>query len=113
MQLSKLVKFLSNEKKHGGIIVANEVTTELGRTGKWFGYNHYDLKPDIITLGKSLGNGYPISAVVMSKEIANLVEMKNFGYAQSHQNDPLGCAIANEVINIRLLYRNHSLLESS
>ncbi|WP_152912129.1 aminotransferase class III-fold pyridoxal phosphate-dependent enzyme [Caloranaerobacter sp. TR13] len=41
--------------------------------------NHYDIKPDIITLGKSLGNGYPISAVVISKEIANLVEMKNFG----------------------------------
>lgn len=97
----KLVKFLSNEtKRHGGVIIANEVTTGLGRTGKWFGYNHYDLKPDIITLGKSLGNGYPISAVVMSKEIANIVEMKNFGYAQSHQNDPLGCAIANEVINI-------------
>lgn len=97
----KLVKFLENEvKKHGGSIVSNEVTTGFGRTGKWFGFNHYDLEPDIVALGKALGNGYPISAVVMRKEIANQVEMKNFTYAQSHQNDPLGCVIANEVINI-------------
>lgn len=98
---NKLVNFLAGEvKKYGGSIIANEVTTGFGRTGKWFGYNYYDLEPDIVALGKSLGNGYPISAVVMSKEIANKVEMKNFIYAQSHQNDPLGCVIANEVINI-------------
>jgi len=97
----KLVSFLASEVKgHGGLIVVNEVTTGFGRTGKWFGFNHYDLRPDIVALGKALGNGYPISSVVMKKEIANQVEMKNFGYAQSHQNDPLGCAIANEVINI-------------
>lgn len=97
----KLVKFLANEvKRHGGLIVANEVTTGFGRTGEWFGFNHYDLEPDIVALGKSLGNGYPISAVVMRKEIVDQIEMKNFVYAQSHQNDPLGCTIANEVINI-------------
>lgn len=97
----KLVKFLAKTvKDYGGSIVVDEVTTGFGRTGEWFGYNHYDLEPDIIALGKSLGNGYPISAVVMSKETANEIEMKNFHYAQSHQNDPLGCVIANEVINI-------------
>ena len=97
----KLVKFLSyNVKKNGGIIIVNEVTTGFGRTGEWFGYNYYDVNPDIVALGKSLGNGYPISAVVMKSEIAHEVESKNFIYAQSHQNDPLGCAVANEVINI-------------
>ncbi|SKC91530.1 class-III pyridoxal-phosphate-dependent aminotransferase [Maledivibacter halophilus] len=96
-----LVDFLSNEvKKHGGLIVANEVTTGFGRTGEWFGFNHYNLKPDIVALGKCLGNGYPISGVVMKKEIANQIEEQNFHYAQSHQNDPLGCKIANEVISI-------------
>jgi acetylornithine/N-succinyldiaminopimelate aminotransferase len=98
---SKLVKFLAdNVKKNGGLIVINEVTTGFGRTGKWFGYNHYDVDPDIVALGKSLGNGYPISAVVIKKEFADKVESKNFVYAQSHQNDPLGCVVANEVINI-------------
>ncbi|MFZ5967799.1 MAG: aspartate aminotransferase family protein [Bacillota bacterium] len=96
-----LIQFLTNEiKKYGGIIVANEVTTGLGRAGTWFGYQHYDIEPDIVALGKALGNGYPISAVVMKKEIADRVERKNFYYAQSHQNDPLGCTIANEVITI-------------
>lgn len=97
----KLVKFLADEvKKHGGLVVANEVTTGFGRTGKWFGFNHYDINPDIVALGKCLGNGYPISSVVMRKEIASKVEKNNFAYAQSHQNDPLGCRVANEVIKI-------------
>lgn len=97
----KLVKLLGEEvKKHGGIIIANEVTTGLGRTGKWFGYQHYDIAPDMVVLGKALGNGYPVSAILMSKDIAHLIEQRNFLYAQSHQNDPLGCAIGNEVIKI-------------
>lgn len=97
----KLVSLLEKEvRKHGGIIVANEVTTGLGRTGKYFGYNHYSLQPDIVALGKALGNGYPISAVVMDDAIADQIEEKKFAYAQSHQNDPLGCATANEVLNI-------------
>lgn len=97
----KLVKFLETEvRKHGGIIAANEVTTGFGRTGKWFGHNHYDYEPDIVALGKSLGNGYPISAVAMSNAVAKQLEARNFVYVQSHQNDPLGCAAANEVLNI-------------
>ena len=80
--------------------MVNEVTTGLGKTGKLFGYQHYNIKPDIIAMGKALGNGYPISGVVMSKNIASLVEGKKFKYAQSHQNNPLGCAIANKVIDI-------------
>lgn len=97
----KLVEFISKEvKKYGGLVIANEVTTGFGRTGEWFGFNHYDLEPDIVALGKCLGNGYPISAVIMRKKIASEVEKQNFHYAQSHQNDPLGCKIAHEVIRI-------------
>lgn len=97
----KLVKYLEKEiKKSGGLMVVNEITTGIGRTGKWFGHNHYNINPDIVALGKGLGNGYPISAVLMDKKIATKAEDKNFLYAQSHQNDPLGCAVAKEVINI-------------
>lgn len=98
---NSLVRFLSeNVKRNGGSVIVNEVTTGFGRTGKWFGYNHYDIDPDIVVLGKALGNGYPISAIVMRQKIANKVEQSGFGYAQSHQNDPLGCVIANEVIRV-------------
>jgi acetylornithine aminotransferase len=81
-----------------GLIAVNEVTTGMGRTGKWFGFQHYDIEPDIVSLGKGLGNGYPVSAVAMKREIAQKLEASEFHYVQSHQNDPLGCSIAREVI---------------
>jgi len=87
-------------KQQGGLVMANEVTTGMGRTGKWFGFQHYDIHPDIISLGKGLGNGYPVSAVAMKKEIAQELENSDFHYAQSHQNDPLGCSVAKAVISI-------------
>lgn len=85
-------------RQAGGVVVANEITTGMGRTGTWFGFEHYKLRPDIIAVGKGLGNGYPVSAVVMGQSIAEAVEASGFHYAQSHQNDPLGCAVAQEVI---------------
>jgi acetylornithine aminotransferase len=102
-----LIRFPSREfisaltkevKNHNGILISNEVTTGFGRTGKWFGYNHYDYKPDIVAMGKALGNGYPISCVATNEQIVREFSKAPFRYAQSHQNDPLGCAIGIEVI---------------
>jgi len=87
-------------RETGGLILANEITAGMGRTGKWFGFQHYDIQPDIVSLGKGLGNGYPVSAVAMRAEVAEALENSGFHYAQSHQNDPLGCAVAKEVIAI-------------
>ena len=81
-------------------IIAEEVTTGMGRTGKWFGFQHYDVTPHIVVTGKGLGNGFPVSAVTLDGETTQAFESNPFRYAQSHQNDPLGCAIANEVIKI-------------
>jgi acetylornithine/N-succinyldiaminopimelate aminotransferase len=100
-------------KRNHGLIVVDEVTTGLGRTGKWYGFNYYKFKPDIIAVGKGLGNGFPVSAVAMSREVAKQLEEKSFGYGQSHQNSPLACAVAKEVINIlkeeRLIDRSYQL----
>lgn len=85
-------------RQAGGVVVVNEVTTGIGRTGKWFGFQHYDLDPDIVAMGKGLGNGYPVSAVAIRRELAEELESMGFYYAQSHQNDPLGAAVAREVI---------------
>ena len=81
-------------------VIVDEVTTGFGRTGSWFGYEHYDLKPDMVACGKGMGNGYPVSAVAVSAGIAGKIETTGFHYAQSHQNDPLGCAVALKVIDI-------------
>jgi acetylornithine aminotransferase len=97
-------------KQHHGFVAVNEVTTGMGRTGAWFGFQHYALQPDIVALGKGLGNGYPVSAVAMTNEIAERLEDNGFRYAQSHQNDPLSCAVAKEVITVM---REEGLVERS
>lgn len=96
---SGVVKYLAGEiQSTGGLVIADEVTTGLGRTGRWLGSEHHDISPDIIAFGKMLGNGYPVSAVVMRTDIAAVLEQHEFYHVQSHQNDPLGCAVAGEVI---------------
>ena len=85
-------------RDNGGKIIANEVTTGVGRTGKWFGYQHYDIEPDLVATGKGIGNGYPVSVVLINKSTISELGIKPFKYSQSHQNDPLGAAVVQEVI---------------
>lgn len=87
-------------RENGGKILVNEVTTGIGRTGEWFGYQHYDIIPDLIAIGKGIGNGYPVSVAVLSEKMIKELEKKPFKYSQSHQNDPLGASIVLEVIDI-------------
>jgi acetylornithine/N-succinyldiaminopimelate aminotransferase len=114
-----LIKYPENElissiasaiKLNGGLLIANEVTTGFGRTGKWFGFQHYDYQPDIVSVGKGLGNGYPVSGVSVTNEVSDLFNSSPFRYAQSHQNDPLGCAVGLEVINV---FDDNGLIEQS
>lgn len=97
-------------KKHFGFIQVNEITTGIGRTGKWFGFQHYEISPDIISIGKGLGSGYPVSAIALSPTVIDHLNKISFQYHQSHQNDPLGCAVAKEVITIM---KEENLVERS
>jgi len=111
-----IIKKISNKiKANNGIVVANEITTGVGRTGKWFGFQHYDLQPDIVAIGKGIGNGYPVSITVITEKVSEKLEKVPFLYSQSHQNDPLGASIANKVIDIveeeDLINRSNSLGE--
>ena len=107
----ELIKAACNKiKQTGGIIIANEVTVGMGRTGKWFGFEHFDISPDIVVCGKGIGSGYPVSAIVMSEGVARQIEQSGFKYCQSHQNDPLGCAAAKEVISV---IKRQGLIENS
>ena len=105
--IKNIVKIVRN---NGGKIVANEVTTGVGRTGKWFGYQHYDINPDFIAVGKGIGNGYPVSITLINEFTARQLEGKPFHYSQSHQNDPLGAAVAQAVI--REIESNNLVIES-
>jgi 4-aminobutyrate aminotransferase-like enzyme len=62
-------------RSHGGIFIADEVQTAWGRTGsKWFGIEHWDVQPDIITSAKGLGNGLPIGITIARPEIADAMK---------------------------------------
>ena len=89
-------------RQAGGMVVANEITCGFGRLGTWFGFEHYGIEPDIVALGKCLGNGYPVSAVVVGRDLAEKIELEGYHHAQSHQNDPLGCAVVCTVLKTLL-----------
>lgn len=85
-------------KEAGAFFIVDEVTTGFGRLGDWFGFQFYDVTPDMVAMGKALGNGYPVSALCVNAGVKQSLLQLPFRYAQSHQNDPLGCAIALEVL---------------
>lgn len=87
-------------QENDGLVLVNEVTTGVGRTGLWFGYQHYDISPDIVALGKGIGNGYPVSVTALRSGVLERLGGNPLKYAQSHQNDPLGAAVALQVIQV-------------
>ncbi|MDI6451165.1 aspartate aminotransferase family protein [Anaerobaca lacustris] len=76
----------------GAVMILDEVQTGVGRTGKWFGYQHFDVEPDIITMAKALGGGVAIGAMMAKPEIAaTLVPGK---HASTFGGNCLACAAA-------------------
>jgi acetylornithine/succinyldiaminopimelate/putrescine aminotransferase len=69
----------------------------MGRTGKWFGFQHFNLVPDMITLAKALGGGVPIGALVSTREISKAFTPGSHG--TTFGGNPLACAAACAVIN--------------
>jgi acetylornithine/N-succinyldiaminopimelate aminotransferase len=95
-----ITRIVTAMQESGGLVLVNEVTTGVGRTGVWFGYQHYGIAPDIVALGKGIGNGYPVSVTAMAPGVVSRLGERPVKYAQSHQNDPLGAAVAVEVIRV-------------
>jgi len=88
------VRKLCDDKKM--LLIMDEVQTGMGRTGKWFGYQHYDITPDVITLAKALGGGVTIGAIVAKPELAKYMGPGKHG--STFGGNPLACAAANAVI---------------
>ena len=83
----------------GALLIAEEVTTGMGRTGRWFGFEHDGIVPDILVIGKAIGAGLPVSAVVTTGEVEDRCQGV-LRHVQSHQNDPFSGRIAATVISI-------------
>ncbi|MBW3649542.1 MAG: aspartate aminotransferase family protein [Actinobacteria bacterium] len=80
------------------LFVVDEVQTGLGRTGKWFGYQHFGVQPDVVTLAKALGNGVPIGACWARREVAGAFEPTD--HATTFGGQPLATAVARAVLAV-------------
>ena len=83
---------------HGILFVADEIQAGMGRTGKMFAIEHFDVEPDLMTVAKSLGAGMPLSAVVGKSEIMDSVHAGGLG--GTYGANPLACAAALAVFDI-------------
>ena len=79
------------------LLISDEVQTGLGRTGKIFAYQHYGITPDIITTGKGLGGGLPLSCVAVNKKIFAILENGDHGTTMG--GNPVACAAGNAVFD--------------
>ena len=81
---------------HGAMMILDEVQTGWGRTGRWFGYQHYDVVPDILTLAKALGGGVAIGAMMARPQVA--ASLVPGTHASTFGGNPLACAAGVAVV---------------
>ncbi|MFT5182969.1 MAG: 4-aminobutyrate aminotransferase-like enzyme/Ser/Thr protein kinase RdoA (MazF antagonist) [Flavobacteriales bacterium] len=87
-------------RKAGGVAIADEVQVGCGRVGKKFwGFQLHDVIPDIVTIGKPLGNGHPLAAVVCTRKVADAFA-NGMEYFNTFGGNPVSCAIGREVLRV-------------
>ncbi|MCC7146273.1 MAG: aspartate aminotransferase family protein [Phycisphaeraceae bacterium] len=74
------------------MLFADEVLTSMGRTGKWLAMEHWNVTPDVVTIGKGFGNGFPVTAMVAKKEYGEAIE--KISASTSYGGNPMACAAA-------------------
>lgn len=82
----------------GILLILDEVQTGLGRTGRWWGFQHFDIRPDVVTVAKALGNGMPIGACWARSEIAGVFEPGDHG--STYGGQPLAAAAARATLAV-------------
>ena len=82
--------------ERGMLMMVDEVQTGLARTGAWFGYQHFGVRPDVVTMAKALGNGVPIGAIWAPKEIA--ASFQPGDHATTFGGQPFATAAARAVL---------------
>jgi predicted acetylornithine/succinylornithine family transaminase len=90
------VRRLCDER--GVLFMVDEVQTGLGRTGEWFGFQHFGVQPDVVTMAKALGNGVPIGACWAKAEVADAFQPGD--HATTYGGQPLATAAARAVLEV-------------
>jgi acetylornithine/N-succinyldiaminopimelate aminotransferase len=83
-------------EKHGALLVIDEIQCGLGRTGRYFAYQHYGIQPDIVTVAKPLAAGLPLGAILTSDRVASCMHPGMHG--TTFGGGPLSCAVAVEFL---------------
>jgi acetylornithine/N-succinyldiaminopimelate aminotransferase len=91
----KDLRKLCNKKKI--LLILDEVQCGIGRTGKFFAFEHAKIKPDIVPIAKGIGGGFPIGACLMSKKVASC--MKPGSHGSTFGGNPLAMSVGNAVLN--------------
>lgn len=84
--------------RYNALLITDEIQCGMGRTGKNFAFEHYDLKPDVVTLAKSLAAGYPLGAMLGSARVAESLKAGDHG--TTFGGGPLACRLALEVLAV-------------
>lgn len=89
-------------RRHGVLVIADEVMTGFGRTGRWFGVEHWGVRPDIVTSGKGASSGYwPLGMMIASGELYDVVtDAATYAHGFTWSHHAVGAAVANAVIDI-------------
>ena len=86
-------------REHRVLLIVDEIQAGLGRTGKLFAYQHEDIRPDAVIIGKALAGGfYPVSAVLASQEVLGVFHPGDHG--STFGGNPLGCAVARAALRV-------------
>ena len=93
--------------KYGLILIADEIQSGIGRTGKWFASEHWKIEPDIICTAKALASGLPLSSTITR---ARLMDWEAGSHASTFGGNPLACAAASKVIDV---IRDQNLLDNA
>ncbi len=86
-------------REHNALMIADEIQSGLGRTGKMFAFEHEGVRPDIVIIGKALAGGmYPVSAILADDEVMGVFHPGDHG--STFGGNPLGCAVARAALNV-------------
>jgi predicted acetylornithine/succinylornithine family transaminase len=90
-------KIIELRYKFGFVLVADEVQSGIGRTGKPFAYNHYEIEPDLVIVAKAIGGGLPLGALITNKKYENVFQSGDHG--STFGGNPVACAAGLVVLN--------------
>jgi 4-aminobutyrate aminotransferase / (S)-3-amino-2-methylpropionate transaminase / 5-aminovalerate transaminase len=82
------------------LLIVDEVQTGVGRTGEWWGCDYYDVSPDLMTVGKAIGGGIPLSASVIRKDLVTEELINSQWHIVTFGGAPISCAAGNAVLDV-------------